>query len=156
MDDPAKTADPDAAPAAPDATAVNTAWRAEGALPGGWRGRLARLLARLLAPRLEAQRRFNAAQVQLDNELLRHVAERFAAAERRQARSFSELVRRQDEIDERHRQLEGELLRHVRDLVTRIDVVLVEANRERLALTFALEETRTRLAKLEQGLRREG
>jgi hypothetical protein len=152
----AKTADTDAAPAAPDASAVNAAWRAEAAALGGWRGFVARAFARMLASRFEAQRRFNATQVQLDNELLRYVEERFAATRRRHDLLLSQLGRRQDEIDERHRQLESELLRHVRDLVARIDLVLAEANRDRLALQYALEETRTRLARIEQGLRREG
>ncbi len=155
MSDPAKTADASVA-ATPDATAVNASWRAEPPATAGWRGLAARWLTRLLAPRLEAQRRFNAAQVQLDNQLLRYLDERMAIVQRHDDRLVSELVRRQDEIDERHRQLEHELVRHVQDLVTRIDVVLAESSRDRLALVHGLEEARARLARLEQGLRREG
>ena len=146
----------EAMPVAPDASAVNETWRAEVAASGGLRGWLASALGRLLAPRLEAQRRFNATQVQLDNELLRYVEERLAATHRHYDRLLSEQGRRLDDVDARHRQLEAELLRHVRDLVTRIDLVLAEANRDRLTLAFALEETRARLGKLEAALRREG
>jgi hypothetical protein len=151
----ADEAERDETGARPDASAINEAWRAEPAARGGLSGWLDRMIWRLLAPRFEAQRRFNATQVQLDNELLRYLDERLAATHRQYDRLLTEQSRRLDDVDTRHRQLEAELLRHVRDLVTRIDLVLAEANRDRLSLAFALEETRERLGKLEAALRRE-
>ena len=62
--------------------------------------------------------------------------------------------KRQDEADERHRRLEQELLLHVRDLVQRIDLVLVESNRDRHSHAHALDELRARLQQLEQALAR--
>jgi hypothetical protein len=142
-------------PAPPDAAAVNAAWRAEAPPARGARRLLDRLLDLLLAPRFQAQRDFNARQVQLDNETLRYLEERFAATHRHYDRLLSGHGRRLDEGDERHRILEKELVAHVHDLVRRIDLVLVEANREKLALAFALEEARDRLARLEEALRRQ-
>lgn len=131
--------------AAPDATAVNSAWRAEAEPPAaGW---LPRLVGRLLQGRFEAQRAFNAHQVRLDNELLRYVDERFAATQRH-------YDRRIDEVDERHVLLEKELVAHVQDLVRRIDVVLLESSRGRGGLELALADVRARLARLEEALRR--
>lgn len=145
-------ADAGSLPAPPDAAAVNAAWRAAAA-PGRWtRGIVERLLDLLLGPRFAAQRDFNAKQVQLDNDTLRYLEERFAATHRHYDRLLSLQGRRLDEADERHRILERELLAHVRDLVRRIDLVLAEANREKLALAFALEEARARLARLEERL----
>lgn len=145
----------DAGGVAPDLSEVNEAWPALLPPLGGWRGRLARLLAGWLAPQFEAQRRFNAAQVRLDNALARSVDERCAALERARAALGTDLVRRLDDVDERHRLLERELVRHVRDLVTRIDVVLSDSNRDRQALRSGLEDVRARLASLEQALGRE-
>lgn len=147
---------PERQPERPDASAINACWQAEPEPGRGWRAWLARAAARVLAPRLEAQRRFNATQVQLDNELLRYLDERADALQHRCDRQLAEQRRRLDDVDARHRQLEAELLRHVRDLVTRIDLVLAESNRDRLALAFALEEARERLGRLEAALRREG
>jgi hypothetical protein len=59
------------------------------------------------------------------------------------------------EIDERHLILQEELVAHVHDLVKRIDLVLSTAERGRLSLEFALRDVRTRLARLEERLRRE-
>ncbi len=144
-------------PEPPDATAVNESWRAESPPGSGLRGLLERLLGRVLGPRFEAQRAFNARQVQLDNELLRYLEERLAATHRHYDRLLAGTGGRLEDVDERHRLLERELLRHVQDLVARIDLVLAEASREKLALAFELEETRARLARLEQALRpREG
>jgi hypothetical protein len=139
------------APAPPDAAAVNESWRAEAPAP---RGRVRRLLAQLLAPRFEAQRAFNARQVQLDNEILRYLEERFAATHRHYDRVLGQYGRHLGEADERHMILQEELVAHVQDLVRRIDLVLVESDRGRLALEFALEDLRARLARLEEGLRR--
>jgi hypothetical protein len=139
------------APAPPDAVAVNESWRAEATGRGG---RLRRLIERVLAPRLEAQRTFNARQVQLDNEILRYLEGRFAATHRHYDRVLGLYGRHLGEADERHMILQEELVAHVQDLVRRIDLVLEESHRGRLALEFALEDLRARLARLEEGLRR--
>ena len=140
----------------PDALPVNEAWPAEPAPAHGMRGLLERLLLRVLAPRFAAQREFNARQVRLDNDTLRYLDERSAATHRHYDALLGRLGRRLDEADTRHRQLERELVEHVQDLVRRIDVVLLEANRDRSSLAQALEETRARLAALERTLRRDG
>jgi hypothetical protein len=137
---------------APDATEVNETWRATPDSRAGLRGWLEQLLARLLGRQLDAQRAFNAAQVRLDNELLRQLDERQAATHRHYDGLLGALGRRQDEADERHRQLEQELLVYVRDLVQRIDLVLVETNRGRHAQADALDDLRARLQRLEQAL----
>jgi hypothetical protein len=139
------------APAPPDGAAVNECWAAE---PPGRGGLLRRVLERVLAPRLEAQRTFNARQVQLDNEILRYLDTRFAATHRHYDRILGLYGRHLGEADERHVILQEELVAHVQDLVRRIDLVLAEADRGRLALEFALEDLRARLVRLEEGLRR--
>ena len=66
-----------AAPVPPDPRPVNASWTAvaePGPGVGGWLGRL---LLKLLASQLEAQRAFNADQVRLDNALLQYLDERF-------------------------------------------------------------------------------
>jgi hypothetical protein len=141
-------------PDPPDNAAVNAAWRAEAPASRGLSGRVRRLLERLLGPRLEAQRAFNARQVQLDNEMLEYLEKRRAATHRHYDRLLGELGRRLDEADERHAILERELVGHVQDLVRRIDLVLTDGSRGRGALEFALEEVRERLARLERALRR--
>ncbi len=156
MSEEQRTAETSALPQAPDPAQVNAASSLEGSPRRGLSRLLAGLVERLLAPRLDAQRRFNAAQLRLDNELIGYLHARLAATHRHYDRLLTEQGRRLDDVDERHRQLERELVTHVHDLVARIDLVLGEANREKLALAFALEETRARLARLEQTLRREG
>lgn len=138
----------------PDATAVNAAWVAEPPPRRGLAGLLGGLLERVLRPHLEAQRTFNARQVQLDNEILRHVESRSAATHRHYDRLLGDLGRRLDEADARHALLEKELVRHVQDLVQRIDLVLADSSRGRLSLQVALEEVRERLVRLEDTLRR--
>lgn len=145
---------PQAAPSPPDATAVNETWRAEAPVTGGPGSGLRRFMERLLAPRFEAQQAFNARQVQLDNEILRYLEERFAATHRHYDRILGLYGRHLGEADERHMILQEELVAHVQDLVKRIDLVLAESDRGRLALEFALEDVRARLARLEEGLRR--
>jgi hypothetical protein len=145
-----------ARPAPPDAAPVNESWQAEPAPARGLRGALGRLLSRLLAPQLTAQREFNARQVRLDNESLRYLEERLAATHGHYDALLGQIGRRLEEVDARHRLLERELVGHVQDLVRRIDLVLVEANRDRLSLAHALEEARSRLARLEQTPRRNG
>jgi hypothetical protein len=141
-------------PEPPDAAAVNAAWRAEAAPPRGLSGRLRRFLERLLQPRFEAQRVFNARQVQLDNEMLEYFDKRLDATQRSYDRLLGDLGQRLDEADQRHAILEKELVGHVQDLVRRIDLVLADANRGRAAQEFALEEIRERFARLERNLRR--
>jgi hypothetical protein len=136
----------------PDATSVNAAWRADPVPPSGPTRFVYRLLDRILRPRFEAQREFNARQVRLDNEALRYLGERIDATHRHYDRLLGLLGRRLDEVDERHATLEKELVAHVHDLVERIDLVLAEATRGRLGLQFALEELRVRVEQLEQAL----
>ncbi len=139
-------------PAPPDAAGVNSGW--DLLVPGGGlAGRLRRLAARLLGPQLQAQRAWNARQVQLDNALLQYLQERFAFTHAHYDALLGSLGRRLDEADERHRRLEQELLRHVRELVERIDLVLLEANRGRLETKGALQELQQRLHELEDRLR---
>jgi hypothetical protein len=147
--------DPPQLPQPPDASAVNAAWPAEPPAARGLRSALERLALRVLGPRFAAQREFNARQVRLDNAVLEYLQQRLAATHRHYDSLAGELGRRLDEADERHRTLEGELVRHVQDLVRRVDLVLLESNRDRQALLHALEEARTRLARLEAAPRRE-
>ena len=142
------------APEPPDAAAVNESWRAEAPAGGGLASRFRRLLERILGPRFEAQRTFNSRQVQLDNEILRYLEARFAATHRHYDRILGGYGRHLGEADERHMILQEELVAHVQDLVRRIDLVLAESDRGRLALEFALEDLRARLARLEEDRRR--
>jgi hypothetical protein len=140
------------APPPPDAAAVNESWAVEAPAAGGF---LRRLVERVLAPRFEAQRSFNARQVQLDNDILRYLEARFAATHRHYDRVLGLYGRHLGEADERHMILQEELVAHVQDLVRRIDLVLAEADSGRLALEFALQDVRDRLVRLEESLRRE-
>jgi hypothetical protein len=155
------TGEPEPAPPAPlldvpgnppDAAPVNAAWRAEPVPPSGPTRFAYRVLERILRPRFEAQREFNARQVRLDNETLRYLLERSDATHRHYDRLLGLLGRRLDEVDERHATLEKELVSHVHDLARRIDLVLAEANRGRLGLHFAVEELRDRVEQLERAL----
>jgi hypothetical protein len=139
-------------PSPPDTAPVNAAWRAEPDPPSGLTRLAYRLLDRILRPRFEAQREFNARQVRLDNETLRYLDERIDATHRHYDRLLGLLGRRLDEVDERHRTLEKELVTHVHDLVERIDLVLSEATRGRHGLRSAVEELRVRIEQLEQAL----
>lgn len=146
----AQAAEP--APAPPDASPVNAAWKAEPAPPRGLAGFVYRLLERILRPRFEAQQAFNARQVQLDNETLAYLSERFAATHRHYDRVLGLYGRHLGEIDERHMILQEELVAHVHALVTRIDVVLAEAERGGLSLEHELRDVRGRLQRLEEAL----
>jgi hypothetical protein len=53
--------------------------------------------------------------------------------------------RHMEDIDKRHLILQEELVAHVHDLVKRVDLVLSESERGRLALEFALRDLRARL-----------
>ncbi len=137
----------------PDPGPVNASWAASAAPGRGLGGLLSRLLARLLAPQLEAQRAFNADQVRLDNALLHHLEERFAATHRHYDGVLGGAGRRLDEVDERHAQLSQELVAHVHDLARRIDMVLAEADRGRPALELVIRDLQARVARIEDALR---
>jgi hypothetical protein len=141
-------------PAPPRTEAVNEGWRAEPRAPRGLFGLAFRVLDRLLRPRFDAQRDWNAAQVQLDNDFLRYVDARSDATHRHYDKILGLYGRHLGEIDERHMILQEELVAHVEDLVRRIDLVLSESDRGRLSLEFALEDVRARLVRLEESLRR--
>lgn len=143
---------PQPSPTAPDAGPVNEAWRAEPAVPGGLRGALFRMLDRILKPRFEAQQTFNAQQVQLDNELLRHLQERFAITHRHYDGVLGVYGRHLGEIDERHMILQEELVVHVEDIIRRIDLVLARAEQGQLSLEHDLRDLRRRLQRLEETL----
>jgi hypothetical protein len=147
---PARDVPPEAvpAPARPDNTAVNASWQTVKP-PAGLRGRIGRLLLRLLAPSFEAQVAWNARQVQLDNELLEYLDARFAATHDHYDRVLGLYGRHLNDVDERHLILQEELVAHVHDLVGRVDLVLGEAERGRLGLESALRDLRTRLLQLE-------
>jgi hypothetical protein len=141
---PAPFADP------PSARAVNDLWRAEPAR----RGALSRLLERLLGPRLSAQREWNAAQVRLDNEMLRWLEARLAATHAHYDLILGRLGRRLDEADARHRRLEQELVVHVRELLRRFDLLAADASRGRAGLELQVEDLRARLEHLARTLER--
>ena len=139
------------APARPDPAGVNALWDVRGAAkPAGLKGRLARLVRRLVAPAVDAQVSFNARQVQLDNELLAYIDARLEATHRHYDAVLGGYGRHMEDIDKRHLILQEELVAHVHDLVKRIDLVLSESERGRLSLEFALRDLR---ARLEQRLR---
>ena len=54
------------------------------------------------------------------------------------------------DINQRHQILQSELIAHVRDLVDRIDLVLMQSERGRLSLESALRDVRARLVELEE------
>jgi len=132
----------------PDATAVNSTWRAEAQPPRGPSGIVLRLLERFLGPRLDAQQRFNSDQVQLDNEMIRYVTERSAATHRHYDALLGEVGRRLGDVDVRHQLLQRDLVAHVDDLVRRIDLVLAEAERGRLSLEHEVRSLRRSLEQL--------
>jgi hypothetical protein len=144
---------PESLPTRPDAAAVNALWEAAPPpAPGGLRGWLVRALDGLLGGRFEAQRRFNAQQVQLDNALLAYLDARLAATHRHYDGVLGGVGRHLGEVDERHMILQEELVAHVHDLVKRIDLVLAEAERGRVSAEHALKDLRQRLKDLEERL----
>lgn len=144
-----------APPPRPDNAPVNELWGLpQGRVPGGLRGMASRLLQRLLAPLFDAQRTFNARQVQLDNEILGYIDARLDRTHRHYDEVLGKYGRHIGEIDTRHLILQEELVAHVHDLVKRIDLVLGESERGRLSLESALRDVRTRLARLEERLGR--
>ncbi len=137
-------------PAHPDSAPVNAAWDLRAVpLPSGWRGRVARLLRRLLAPLIEHQTQFNSRQVQLDNQLIEYLDARFELTHRHYDSVLGIHGRHMEDIDQRHVELQGELVRHVHDLVRRIDIVLAEGEKNRVALEAALRDVRARLNDIE-------
>src|SRR5262245_53280793 len=134
----------------PDGSAVNGTWDTSLAEARG--GPLGRIVRRFLAPILEMQTAFNARQVQLDNELLAYIDQRFDATHRHYDRVLGIHSHHMEDIDERHLILQEELVAHVHDLVKRIDLVLAEAEKGRLSLEFALRDIRARLSRLEEHL----
>ena len=123
-------------------------------MPRGFKGLLVRLQERLLRPRFEAQQAFNAQQVQLDNEILRYVEERFAITHRHYDQVLGIHGRHLEEIDERHMIIQEELVIHVEDLIRRIDLVLSGAERSRLSLEHQVRDVRGRLERLLDSLDR--
>lgn len=143
-----------AAPTSPDASEVNASWDLRRIRPGGVRGLVARVLHWLLRPVLDAQTEFNSQQVRLDNHLLDYVSARFDHTHRYYDTVLGGHSLHMEDIDERHLILQEELVAHVHDLVKRADLVLAEAERGRMSLTFQLADLRARLADLEERLRR--
>jgi hypothetical protein len=146
----AVTEDAPAPPARPDNAALNALWRTGEA--GG--GRLMRALRRLLRPLLRAPQDFKSAQVRFDNELMDYVERRLAHTHRHYDAVLGVHGRHMGEIDERHLILQEELVAHVHDLVRRIDLVLSEGEKGRVALESALRDVRARLLRLEEAPRR--
>jgi hypothetical protein len=138
-----------ALPAPPDASSVNASWRAPEPA-GGLRG----VAERLLAQPLQAQQRFAADQVRLDNELLAYLAERFAATHRHYDAILAAHARRMNDIDQRHLQLQERLVVHVHELVGRIDLVLEASERSRLSAQADLRRLQARVEELERRLGR--
>lgn len=138
-----------APPAPPDLSAVNESWTAGGE-PA--RGRLATLVDGSIERSQQAQIRFNSDQVRLDNALVTWTAEHFAATHRHYDAVIASLQERMNDIDTRHRELEKELVRHVHEMAQRIDVVLGEGEKGRVAHESALRALRERLRLLEEKL----
>jgi hypothetical protein len=147
---PAASAPPPPPPVRPDNGPLNALWRTAEA--GG--GRLLGALRRVLGPLLRAQQDFNSAQVRFDNELLDYIERRLAHTHHHYDDVLGVHGRHMGEIDERHLILQEELVAHVHDLVRRVDLVLSEGEKGRVALEAALRDVRARLLRLEEGLRR--
>jgi hypothetical protein len=112
-------------------------------------------LDRIFWEKSDAQRAFNAKQVQLDNEILAYIDSKSDHTHRHYDRILGLYGRHLGEADERHMILQEELVAHVHDLVKRIDLVLSEVERGRMSLEFQLKELRERLQKLEGRSKRE-
>jgi hypothetical protein len=139
----------------PDAGAVNAAWDVRRApAQRGWRGLVARVLRRALGPVLDAQADFNGRQAQLDNALLDYLDARLGHTHRHYDSVLGAQGQRLADVDTRHLILQEELVAHVHDLVKRIDLVLAEAERGRVAHEFALKDLGERLRRLEERLAR--
>jgi hypothetical protein len=142
---------PPAQPTPPDAGPVNAAWDVRlTARPSGWRRRLAALFRSLVAPLAEQQAQFNARQVQLDNQILEYLHARLDLTHRHYDAVLGVHGRHMQEIDQRHSELQSDVVAHVHDLVRRIDLVLAEGERSRVALEAALRDVRSRLRAIEE------
>ena len=137
-------------PAPPDLSPVNQSWPAGGQRPSSG---ISTLLDGSREKDREAQVKFNADQVQLDNALVSWTAAHFAATHTHYDAVIARMQKRMDDIDTRHRELERELVRHVHDLARRIDVVLGEGEKSRVSHEAALRSIRERLRALEERLR---
>lgn len=137
-------------PAPPNLSPVNESWPAGGPRPSSG---IATLLDGSREKDREAQVKFNADQVQLDNALVSWTAGHFAATHTHYDAVLARMQKRMDDIDTRHRELERELVRHVHDMARRIDVVLGEGEKGRVSHEAALRSIRERLRALEERLR---
>jgi hypothetical protein len=137
-------------PAPPDLGAVNESWSLGGPRPSG--GISALLDGGSGEKHREAQVKFNADQVQLDNALVSWTAAHFVATHNHYDAVIARMQKRMDDIDTRHRELERELVRHVHDMARRIDVVLGEGEKGRVSHEAALRSIRERLRALEEKL----
>lgn len=136
-------------PAPPDLRTVNESFRTSADRPSG----AFRSLVDGSEKTRQAQERFNADQVRLDNALVAWTADHFAATHKHYDAVIGRMQRRMDEIDLRHRELERELIRHVHEMARRIDVVLGEGEKGRVSHEAALRSLRERLRALEEKLR---
>lgn len=137
-------------PSPPDLGPVNASWPAPVERKGGPVGAL---LEGTRAKDHAAQVKFNSDQVQLDNALVEWVSAHFAATHRHYDGVIAGMQQRMDDIDARHRGLEREVVRHVHEMARRIDVVLGEGEKGRVAHEAALRSLRERLRALEETLR---
>jgi hypothetical protein len=138
-------------PAPPDLGPVNESWTAGDQKPA--KGISSLLDGGSSEKAREAQVKFNADQVQLDNALVSWTAAHFAATHTHYDAVVARMQKRMDDIDTRHRELERELVRHVHEMARRIDVVLGEGEKGRVAHEAALRSIRERLKALEERLR---
>ena len=125
---------------------MNDSWPAGGKSSGG----LAAIVDSGRERSREAQVKFNADQVQLDNALVTWVAQHFVATHQHYDAALAAMQKRMDDIDLRHRELERELVRHVHDMARRIDVVLGEGEKGRVSHEATLRSLRERLRLLEE------
>lgn len=136
-------------PAPPDLRPVNESFSAATARSTG---RLASLVPGSREKNREAQAKFNANQVQLDNALVTWTAGHFAATHTHYDGVIALMQKRMDDIDTRHRELGSELVRHVHEMARRVDVVLGEGEKGRVSHEAALRSIRERLRSLEEKL----
>ena len=137
-------------PSPPDLGPVNASWPAPVERKTGPMGAI---LESTRAKDHAAQVKFNSDQVQFDNALVEWVCAHFAATHRHYDSVISGMQQRMDDIDARHRSLEREVVRHVHEMARRIDVVLGEGEKGRVAHEAALRSVRERLRALEETLR---
>ena len=137
-------------PSPPDLGPVNASWPAPVERKTGPMGAI---LESTRAKDHAAQVKFNSDQVRFDNALVEWVSAHFAATHRHYDGVISGMQQRMDDIDARHRSLELEVVRHVHEMARRIDLVLGEGEKGRVAHEAALRSIRERLRALEEALR---